>query len=123
MRRGPFCRVDISKRRTMKRSLQSFVGSFMFAASASCALADSPLDPGAPFPPLTYRSAFTGYRAYADTELRSWRKVNETVQMVGGHAGAIGSADGSDTRTEPPNAGMRGTTQAPAPVAIPGTKP
>ena len=46
-----------------------------------------PRDPKAKVPPAEFRSAFEGYRPYADQELRDWRKSNEEVGAAGGHAG------------------------------------
>lgn len=43
-----------------------------------------PLEARAPVAPLQYRSAFGGYRRFADEPLRSWREVNETVGRIGG---------------------------------------
>ena len=36
-------------------------------------------DPRAKAPPVEYRSAFEGYRPYAEAEARDWRKSNEEV--------------------------------------------
>lgn len=36
-----------------------------------------------------YRSAFEGYRPYADEPAAPWREVNETVGRVGGHVGVL----------------------------------
>ena len=46
-----------------------------------------PRDPRAKAPAVEYRSAFEGYRPYAEAELRDWRKSNEEVGAAGGHAG------------------------------------
>jgi hypothetical protein len=46
-----------------------------------------PMDPRAKVPPVEFRSALDGYRPYADSELRDWRKSNEEVGAAGGHAG------------------------------------
>ena len=46
-----------------------------------------PRDPKAKVPPVEFRSAFEGYRPYAEPELRDWRKSNEEVGAAGGHAG------------------------------------
>jgi len=46
-----------------------------------------PRDPKAKVPPVEFRSAFEGYRPYADQDLRDWRKSNEEVGAAGGHAG------------------------------------
>jgi hypothetical protein len=44
-------------------------------------------DPKAKARGVEYRSAFEGYRPYADQELRDWRKSNADVRDAGGHAG------------------------------------
>ena len=46
----------------------------------------NPLDPRAKVPPVQYRSAFEGYRHFADQDLRDWRKANEEVGAAGGQA-------------------------------------
>lgn len=38
---------------------------------------------------LDYRSAFVGYRAYREPELRSWRKANDEAGALRGHAGHL----------------------------------
>lgn len=38
-----------------------------------------PSDPRMKSPPVEYRSAFEGYRPYAEAELRDWRRANEEV--------------------------------------------
>jgi len=47
----------------------------------------NPLDPAAKAPPVGYRSAFEGYRTFADQELSDWRKANDEAGAAGGHAG------------------------------------
>jgi hypothetical protein len=47
----------------------------------------NPLDLQAKVPPVEFRSAFDGYRPFADQELADWRKANEEVATAGGHAG------------------------------------
>ena len=46
-----------------------------------------PRDPGAKVPPVEFRSAFEGYRPYAEQDLRDWRKSNDEVGAAGGHGG------------------------------------
>jgi hypothetical protein len=48
------------------------------------------LDPKAKAPPVQYRSAFEGYRPYADQDLASWRGANAEVGAARGHAGHLG---------------------------------
>ena len=49
------------------------------AAGAQDAQRPDPKDPKAPIPAVPYRSAFDGYRAYAEPFLAPWREVNERV--------------------------------------------
>ena len=56
------------------------------AAAGAQTPAQPPADRGAA-PPLTYRSAYEGYRPYAEESLAPWREVNDNVERVGGHAG------------------------------------
>lgn len=49
-------------------------------------------DPKAKVPPAQYRSAFEGYRPFADEKPRDWRKSNEEVAKAAakkpaGHGG------------------------------------
>lgn len=44
-------------------------------------------DPGMKAGPAVYRSAFDGYRSFADEELRDWRSANKEVGAAGGHLG------------------------------------
>ena len=60
---------------------------FASAAVAQNAPRPDPKDPKAPAPAVTYRSAFEGYRPYAEQELVPWRKANEEVGAAGGHTG------------------------------------
>jgi len=46
-----------------------------------------PRDPGAKVPTVEFRSAFEGYRPFAEQDVRDWRKSNEEVGAAGGHAG------------------------------------
>lgn len=34
--------------------------------------------------PLTYRSAFEGYKPYTDDKLLNWKEVNDTTGRIGG---------------------------------------
>ncbi len=57
---------------------------------AGCAVPQdraTPLDPKAKAPPVEFRSAFEGYRPFADQDLADWRRANEEVGAAGGHAG------------------------------------
>lgn len=57
------------------------------AAAAQDAVRPDPRDASAKVPPAAYRSAFEGYRTFADPEAGDWRKANEEVGAAGGHAG------------------------------------
>jgi hypothetical protein len=62
-----------------------------------------PRDSKANVPPVEFRSAFEGYRPYADRELRDWRKSNEEVGAAGGHAGQRpGQGPGRETSKPQP---------------------
>ena len=63
-----------------------------------------PRDSRANVPPVEFRSAFEGYRPYADQELRDWRKSNEEVGAAGGHAGHR-PGQGPGTPTSKPQPG------------------
>ena len=59
------------------------------AAAAQDAPRAHPGDPAAKVPPAAYRSAFEGYRPFAEQEVASWRKANEEVGAAGGHKGHV----------------------------------
>ena len=62
-----------------------------------------PRHPQAKVPPVEFRSAFEGYRAYADQDLRDWRKSNEEVGAAGGHGGQRpGQGPGSESSKPQP---------------------
>jgi hypothetical protein len=56
-------------------------------ASPAPQTAHAPDYAAAKAPPVEYRSAFEGYRAFKDEELADWRNANEDVGAAGGHAG------------------------------------
>jgi hypothetical protein len=64
-----------------------------------------PLDPRAKAPPVEFRSAFEGYRPYAEPDLRDWRKSNEEVDAAGGHGGAHRPGQGAGKQTSKPQPG------------------
>ena len=59
------------------------------AGSAAAQARPDPADAKAKAPPVEYRSAFEGYKPYAEAELAPWRAVNEEVRRVGGHLGIL----------------------------------
>jgi hypothetical protein len=46
-----------------------------------------PREPRAKAAAVEYRSAFAGYRAYADPQQRDWRKSNQEVGNAAGQGG------------------------------------
>jgi hypothetical protein len=77
---------------------------FAGAAAAQSAGRANLLDPQAKVPPVEYRSAFEGYRPFAEQDLRDWRKANEEVGAAGGHAGHR-PAQGAGQQTSKPQPG------------------
>jgi hypothetical protein len=69
-----------------------------------------PRDARAQVPPVEYGSAFEGYRPYAESELRDWRKSNDEVGAAGGHAGhRPGQGTGKETsKPQPGNPAPQG---------------
>lgn len=56
---------------------------------------------GAAAPTIDYRSAFDGYNTWRDEPLRDWRKLNDDMRRLGGHAGHLRGAP-EPTGTTPP---------------------
>jgi len=73
----------------------------------------NPLDAKAPAPQAEYRSAFEGYRPFADQDLRDWRKANDEVGAAGGHAGQR-PGQGPGEPTSKPQAGKPQSSGGPA---------
>lgn len=48
-----------------------------------------PADPKAPVAPVTYKSAFEGYRSLEDPKPTPWRDANDEAARVGGHIGIL----------------------------------
>lgn len=88
----------------------------LLIAGAAVAQVDGRRDPrGAQLkvPPVEYRSAFEGYRPYAEPEMRDWRKSNEEVGKAGGHAGhRPGQSEGA--QISKPQPGTPESSGAPA---------
>ena len=65
-----------------------------------------PSEPSSKAPAVTYRSAFEGYRPFAEQELQDWRKANDEVGAAGGHAGhRPGQGPGKQTSKPQPGQG------------------
>ena len=81
--------------------------------------------------PLTYRSAFDGYRPFSDQPTVSWREANDLVGCIGGWqayaregqggAAAEGSSPASAPMSRAP--GRPGSSPAPAKVTPSPAKP
>jgi hypothetical protein len=56
-------------------------------AAAQSASRTDPADSQVNVPRVEYRSAFEGYRPFAEGDLRDWRKSNDDVGAASGHAG------------------------------------
>ncbi|WP_157264206.1 hypothetical protein [Azohydromonas aeria] len=65
-------------------------------------------------PQSVYRSAFEGYRPFADEPVRSWRETNDTVGRIGGWRAYAREAQSGDA--QPTAAG----TSAPAAASTSG---
>ena len=52
--------------------------------AAQAPAAASPASGAVPPSPLTYRSAFEGYKPYTDDKLLNWKEVNDTTGRIGG---------------------------------------
>jgi len=57
------------------------------AQTAAHVNSPSPLDAGVKVPATEFRSAFEGYKPFAEQAPVDWRKANDEVGRVGGHAG------------------------------------
>lgn len=86
---------------------------FAGAVAAQTGHAPHPADPHVRVPPVQYRSAFEGYRAFSDPELRDWRTANEEVGAAGGHAGHR-SGQGAGQQTSKPQPGKPDSSGGPA---------
>jgi hypothetical protein len=85
---------------------------------AGCAggRSEAPPDPqaaSASVPPVEYRSAFEGYRRFADQELADWRRANEEVGAAGGHKGHA-PGQGTGQQTSKPQPGKPESSGGPA---------
>ena len=83
------------------------------AASAQSESRANPADPQAKAPQVEYRSAFEGYRPFAEEDLRDWRKSNDEVGAASGHAGHRPS-QGPRQQTSRPRPGKPESSAAPA---------
>lgn len=89
------------------------------ALASSAAMAQSlPASSGSPTPSglPAYKSAFEGYRPFADEKATSWRQANETVYDRGGWQAYAKSAS-MDSDAKPGHSGHSMQMQAPSVVA------
>lgn len=82
--------------------------------AVTMAAPSDPLDARAATQPLQHRSAFDGYRRFADEQPINWRDANDTVKRIGGWR--------SYAREAAPGAPAPAAPGASAPAA-PGTAP
>jgi hypothetical protein len=85
------------------RTIYGVVPALLFAGMA-IGQADGrsdPRDPKVKVPPVEFRSAFQGYRPYADQDLRDWRKANAEVGEAGGPAGHRPGPGAGSERSKP----------------------
>ena len=82
-------------------------------AAAQSAGRENPLDPRAKAPPVEFRSAFEGYRPFAEQEMRDWRGANDEVGAAGGHAGHR-PGQGAGQQTSKPQPGNPESSGGPA---------
>lgn len=61
-------------------------------------------DSRAKVPAVEFRTAFEGYRPFAEEEQQDWRKANEEVGAAGGHAG-LRPGQGPGQQTSKPQPG------------------
>jgi len=92
-----------------------FTIALLFAADVAAQSPASPLDPAAPTPPLKYESAFRGYRAFEEAEVKSWRELNNTVRSVGGHAGSLPAKLSAPSQSRPADVPPASSAPVPRP--------
>ena len=68
----------------MYRAICSALALVAGCTPAQDARGPDPLEPKANVPAAEYRSAFDGYRPFAEQELRDWRKANEEAGAAAG---------------------------------------
>jgi hypothetical protein len=73
----------------MKRLIVVTMACFASASVAQSDPGQDASDPSARVPPVGHRSAFAGYRPYAEQEHLSWREANEEMRRLGGHRGHV----------------------------------
>lgn len=97
-----------------KRTFLTVAALWVAAAAAQSAQRPNPLDANAKVPAAEYRSAFDGFRPFAEEDLADWRKSNEEVGAAGGHAGhQAGQSRGEPTSKPQPGSQESSGRQAP----------
>lgn len=91
----------------------------IFATYSALAQKSDPLDPQSPSIPLSYKSAFEGYRSFRSDLPTPWRSVNETVRAVGGHTGSVRNVEIPEPEQAKPMQETQTAPEAPAPRAFP----
>jgi len=78
--------------------------------AAAQATVPDPLDAGAAVPPVQYRSAFSDYRAYDESQRTDWREANRTVDEIARKIGQGAAAAGASGKPAAPPAAMPSAT-------------
>jgi hypothetical protein len=59
-----------------------------------------PADPQAPVTPVTFKSAFEGYRSLEEPKPTPWRDANDEAARVGGHIGILREQAAAERETQ-----------------------
>jgi hypothetical protein len=105
----------MSTRSTVQRARPAIAALMALATSAlAFAAPPDPLDARAATKPLQHRSAFDGYRRFADEQPMNWRDANDTVKRIGGWRSY--AREGAPSAAPAPSAAT-----SPAPPPVPST--
>ena len=70
-------------------------------AAAQTSVSAAPSSGATPASPLSYRSAFEGYRPYTDDKLLNWKDANDTTGRIGGWRAYAREASETKAVTQP----------------------
>ncbi|MGB5082350.1 MAG: hypothetical protein WBO23_16605, partial [Burkholderiales bacterium] len=62
--------------------LAALAMSLSLGAGAQSTKQRDPADPSTPVPPTKYESVFSGFQAYREEKVQSWREVNDAVHRA-----------------------------------------
>jgi hypothetical protein len=71
------------------------------------------MDAQARVPAVEYRSAFENYQPYRDSPVANWRRSNEEVRAIGGHAGHSAKPGGTSSPVGKPETEATSPAEAP----------